>query len=74
MNFNGERNMEAITFVNRHQVSIVSSKEELLREINHYQAFWLSSLGDEYSNNKNAVIKVSGLTPEIRTWLSLRMR
>ena len=66
--------MEAITFINRHQVSIVSTKEELLKEINHYQAFWLSSLGDEYSNNKNAVIKVFGLTPEIRTWLSLRMR
>ena len=66
--------MEAITFVNRHQVSIVSSKEELLREINHYQAFWLSSIGNEYSNNKNVIIKVFGLTPEIRLWLSARMR
>ena len=66
--------MEAITFVNRHQVSIVTSKEELLREINHYQAFWLSSIGNEYSNDKDVIIKVNGLTPAIRRWLSVRMK
>ena len=65
--------MEAITWQNGLMTSIVKSKEELLGEINHYQAFWLTNRG-EYTNNKVVKIVVNGLTEEDRKWLSGRMR
>jgi len=66
---------EAIVWVNNRQVSIVTTREELIKEINHYQAFWLSSIGNEYSSKitKSKII-VNGLTEEDRKWLSARMR
>jgi len=65
--------MYAITFQKGIQTSIVTSKEELIREINHYQAFWLTSVGS-YVNEFGTEIKVRGLTHEIRKWLSMRMK
>ena len=73
--------IESITFVDGHSCSFTTTAGELLKEINHYQAFWLSSVGGEYTNNvptsvKNpkVVIKTKGLTQEIRKWISSRMR
>lgn len=66
---------QAITFVNNRQTSIVTSLEELIKEINHYQCFWLDSLGKWYSNtNKTVSIMVKDLTYDDRKWLSMRMR
>ena len=73
--------IEATTFQNGYSCSFTTTAGELLDEINHYQAFWLSSVGGEYTNsvptsvkNPKAVIKTKGLTPEIRIWLSSRMK
>lgn len=67
--------MNAITFVKNQQTSIVTTKEELIKEINHYKAFWLSSIGPEYTNQEKTVkIVVSGMDQELRKWLSNRMR
>jgi len=63
----------AITFVNNKQVSIVSSLDELLKEINHYKAFWLFN-HHFYTNIKNVVIRVENLTDEDRLYLSSRMK
>ena len=63
----------AIVFVNNQQVSILSTLEDLIKDINHYQAFWLSNTGS-YTNNKNTYIKVHGLTNQDRQWLSARMK
>ena len=74
-----ETKIESTTFVNRNSVSHTTTVGELLNEINHYQAFWLSSVGGEYTSvptsvrNPTVVIKTKGLTPEIRIWLSSRM-
>ena len=76
-----ETKIESTTFVNYRSVSYTTNVGELLNEINHYQAFWLSSVGGEYTNsvptsvrNPKVVIKTKGLTPEIRIWLSSRMK
>ena len=76
-----ETKIEAITFQDGHSCSFTTTAGELLGEINHYQAFWLSSVGGEYSNRApesilkpRVVIRTKGLTPEIRDWLSKRMR
>jgi len=73
--------IEFITFVNGVSCSYGSTVGEALKEINHYRAFWLSSVGAEYSTSQldvkrpRAVIKITkGFTPEIRQWLSKRMR
>lgn len=64
----------AITFVKNRQVSIVSSKEELLKEINHYKAFWLTNVGT-YTNKENTtVIKLFGFDYSDIKWLSNRMK
>lgn len=66
---------DAIVFVKNCQTSIITTKEELIKEINHFQCWWLSSVGYEYSNDtKNVKIKVNGLTKEDRYWLAARMR
>ena len=68
--------MHAITFQKGTQASIVSTKEDLIKEINYYKCFWLSSTGTEYTNHPEHTvkIKVTGLTPDLRQWLSSRMR
>ena len=72
--------IEAITFQDGHSCSFTTTAGELLGEINHYQAFWLSSVGGVYSTSQletkrpRAAIHTKGLTPEIRDWLSKRMR
>jgi hypothetical protein len=67
--------MQARTFVRRNQVAITNTKEELIKEINHYQAYWLSGVGAEYSNTGKTVrIVVSGLDNDLRSWLASRMR
>ena len=78
---NENTKIESITFVNGHFCSFTTTAGELLKEINHYQAFWLSSVGGEYTNsvptsvkNPKVVIKTKGLTQEIRKWISSRMR
>lgn len=78
---NENTKIESITFVDGHSVSFTSTAGELLNEINHFKAFWLSGVGGEYTNsvptsvkNPKVVIKTKGLTDEIRHWLSLRMR
>lgn len=66
---------EAIVFQNGTLTSIITTKEELIKEINHYQCWWLSNVGFEYSNKANSVkIKVKNLTDDDRHWLSVRMR
>ena len=81
MEINENTKIEAITFQNGHSCSFTTTAGELLKEINHYKAFWLSSVGGEYTNsiptsvkNPKVVIKTKGLTDEIRKWLSVRMR
>ena len=75
-----ETKIESTTFVNGCSVSFTTTVGELLNEINHYQAFWLSSVGGVYSTSQletkrpRAAIHTKGLTPEIKEWLSKRMR
>lgn len=45
-----------ITFENNRQVSIVSSVKEIIGEINHFQAYWLSADKKKYTNAKGSVI------------------
>lgn len=73
--------IEATVFQYGHSCSHVTTVGEVLKEINHYQAFWLSSVGAQYSTSQldvkrpRAVIKITkGFSPEIREWLSKRMR
>ena len=72
--------IEAITFKYGYSCSFTTTAGELLDEINHYQAFFLSSVGGVYSTSQletkrpRAAIHTKGLTPEIRDWLSKRMR
>lgn len=67
--------MNAITFVKNQQTSIVTTKEDLLKEINHYKTFWISGIGSEYSNQERTVkIKVHGLDNELRQYLANRMK
>ena len=78
----GETKVESITFVDNESCSYTTTTvSELIKEINHYQAFWLSSVGHEYTNSvpsskksPKVVIKVKNLTPEIRSYISNRMR
>ena len=81
MEITRETKIEAITFQDGHSCSFTTTAGELLDEINHYKAFWLSSVGGEYTNSvpsslkkPRIVIKTKGLTDEIRKWLSVRMR
>ena len=81
MEITRETKIEAITFQDGHSCSFTTTVGELLDEINHYKAFWLSSVGGEYTNsvptsvkNPKVVIKTKGLTQEIRKWISSRMR
>ena len=81
MEITRETKIEAITFQDGHSCSFTTTVGELLDEINHYKAFWLSSVGGEYTNSVHGslkkpriVIKTKGLTDEIRKWLSVRMR
>ena len=72
--------IEATTFQNGYSCSFTTTAGELIDEINHYQAFFLSSVGGVYSTSQldtkrpRAAIHTKGLTPEIRDWLSKRMR
>ena len=77
----GETKVESIVFVNGESCSYTTTVNELIKEINHYQAFWLSSVGHEYINSvpsskksPKVIIKVKNLTPEIRSYISNRMR
>jgi hypothetical protein len=71
----GEEMKTAITFVRNIQTSIVTTKEELIKELNHYQAWWLSSVGSTYTNDTKGVkIVVAGMTEDDRNWLASRMR
>ena len=77
----GETRVESVTFVNGESCSYTTNVSELIEEINHYQAFWLSSVGHEYTNSvpsskkdPKVIIKVKNLTPEIRSYISNRMR
>ena len=77
----GETKVESVTFVNGESCSYTTTVSELIEEINHYQAFWLSSVGHEYTNSvpsskksPKVIIKVKNLTPEIRSYISNRMR
>ena len=64
----------AITFVNNRQTSIVTSLEELIKEINHYQCFWLDSASSKYSSIGGVVrVVVEGLSNEDRKWLAERV-
>ena len=80
MEITRETKIEAITFQNGHSCSFTTTVGELLDEINHYKAFWLSSVGGVYSTSQletkrpRASIQTKGLTPEIKEWLSKRMR
>ena len=76
-----ETKVESVTFVNGESCSYTTTVSELIEEINHYQAFWLSSVGHEYTNSvpsskksPKVIIKVKNLTPEIRAYISNRMR
>ena len=76
-----ETKVESVTFVNGESCSYTTTVSELIEEINHYQAFWLSSVGHEYTNSvpsskksPKVIIKVKNLTPEIRSYISNRMR
>jgi len=65
----------AITFIKNQQTSIVTTREDLLKEINHFSAFWLSSVGATYSSaSGNVRIVVEEFTKEDRLFLSARMR
>lgn len=67
--------IRAITYVKGTSVSIITTIDDLLKELNHYRAFWLSSVGSVYSSKVTPVeVKVEGLTEEDRRWLSARMR
>ena len=66
--------MIAITFLNNQQTSIVSSVEELIKEINHFQAFYPSIKDGYYTNHKDVCIKVYGLTDSDKKLLSDRMK
>jgi len=66
--------LTAVTFQGSLQASIVNTKEELIKEINHYKAFWLTAIGNTYTNNKGVNIVITGLNEDTRKWLSNRMR
>ncbi len=73
--------IESITFVNDRSVSFTSNLGELLDEINHYQAFYLSNIGSYTTStisastkNKLVDIRPKNLTYEMRCWLSNRMK
>ena len=72
--------IESVTFVNGHSVSFTSTLGELLDEINHYQAFYLSNIGSyttstiSVSTNNRVNINPRNLTYEMRCWLSNRMK
>ena len=72
-----ETEMEAITFVNGEQVSIVNSLPDLLKEINNYKTFWLANVMKPvyyYNQRKNVKIIVHNISAEEMLWLSGGMR
>ena len=81
MDISRDTKISAITYQNGVSCSYVTTVGELIEEINHYKAFWLSSVGHEYTNKPpssnlkpHVVIKVCGLTREIRNFISNRLR
>ena len=81
MDISRDTKVNAVVFQRGTSCSYITTVGELIDEINHYQAFWLSSVGHEYTNkppssnlNPHVVIKVCGLTREIRNFISNRLR
>ena len=81
MEISRDTKISAITFQNGTSCSYTTTVGELIDEINHYKAFCLSFIGHEYTNkppssnlNPHVVIKVCGLTREIRNFVSNHLR
>jgi hypothetical protein len=76
--------ISATIFVNGRGTSIVTTKEEIIKEINHFRLFWMAGIMEKnhdgtytahYSNEeKTARIAIHGFTYELRKWLSMRMK
>lgn len=80
MDISRDTKVNAIVFQGGTSCSYITTVGELIDEINHYQAFWLSSIGHEYTNRptfnkpQRITIKVNGLTQEIRKFIANRFR
>lgn len=77
--------ISATIFVNGRGTSIVTTKEEIIKEINHFRLFWMANIMEKshdgtytahYSNEekRTALIAIHGFTYELRKWLSMRMK
>lgn len=76
--------ISATIFINGRGASIVTTKEEIIKEINHFRMFWMANVIEKnhdgtytahYSNEeKTARIAIHGFTYELRKWLSMRMK
>lgn len=63
----------AMTFVKNHMTGITTSKEELLKEILHFKAFWPPS-ADCYTDHNCVLIKVFELTEQDREYIEERIK
>lgn len=63
----------AMTFVKNHMTSITTSKEELLKEILHFKAFWPTKTG-YYTDGDKVSIKVFELTEQDKEYIEERIK